>query len=80
MAAAPVVRRDASLVWLAFLMASPAGLSLAQNRPIQEPFPELCSALPLEDVLAAVMQSMEQWSAPAGPSDDASILAIERYG
>jgi hypothetical protein len=27
-----------------------------------------------------VMQSVEEWSAPAGPLDDASVLAIERYG
>lgn len=36
--------------------------------------------LSLEDLLSSVMQSVEEWSAPAGPSDDASILAIERYG
>lgn len=35
---------------------------------------------PLETVLSSLMQAMEQWSAPAGPLDDASILAIERCG
>jgi sigma-B regulation protein RsbU (phosphoserine phosphatase) len=36
--------------------------------------------LSLEDILSTVMQSVEEWSAPAGPLDDASVLAIERYG
>lgn len=34
--------------------------------------------LPLEDLLTSVMRSVEEWSAPSGPVDDASILAIER--
>ena len=36
--------------------------------------------LPLEPLLATVMRTVEEWSAPAGPPDDASILAIERNG
>jgi PAS domain S-box-containing protein len=35
--------------------------------------------LPIDDVLKSVVQSVDEWSAPAGPSDDASVLAIERY-
>ena len=35
--------------------------------------------LSLEDLLSSVMQSVEDWSAAAGPVDDASVLAIERY-
>lgn len=33
----------------------------------------------LQEVLSAVMQSVEEISAPAAPLDDASILAIERH-
>lgn len=33
----------------------------------------------LGDVLSALMEAMEEWSAPAGPMDDASVLGIERY-
>jgi PAS domain S-box-containing protein len=33
---------------------------------------------PLEQCLTSVMQSIEEWSDPAGPSDDASMLVIER--
>ncbi len=32
----------------------------------------------LEDTLLSLMQSIDQWTAPAGPADDASLLAIER--
>jgi serine phosphatase RsbU (regulator of sigma subunit) len=35
-------------------------------------------ALPLDESLSALMQCVEEWSAPAGPFDDASMLAIER--
>jgi phosphoserine phosphatase RsbU/P len=35
--------------------------------------------LSLEDLLSSVVRSVEEWSSPTGPSDDASILAIERY-
>jgi PAS domain S-box-containing protein len=34
--------------------------------------------LQLDDLLCSVMQSVEEWSEPSGPLDDASILAIER--
>ena len=35
--------------------------------------------LPIEEGLSSVLQSVEEWSAPAGPPDDASVLAIERF-
>jgi sigma-B regulation protein RsbU (phosphoserine phosphatase) len=34
--------------------------------------------LPLNETVAWIMDRVEQWSAPNGPTDDASILAIER--
>ena len=34
--------------------------------------------LPLGDSLSSVMMRVEQWSAPIGAADDASMLAIER--
>jgi phosphoserine phosphatase RsbU/P len=34
--------------------------------------------LPLNETVALIMGRIEQWSAPDGPTDDASILAIER--
>lgn len=34
-------------------------------------------ALPLEESLSSILSSVEQWSAPSGPADDASLLAIE---
>jgi phosphoserine phosphatase RsbU/P len=34
--------------------------------------------LPLNETVALIMDRIEQWSAPDGPTDDASILAIER--
>jgi sigma-B regulation protein RsbU (phosphoserine phosphatase) len=37
-------------------------------------------ALPLDESLSSLLQCVEQWSAPAGPPDDASMLAIERSG
>jgi len=36
--------------------------------------------LPLGDQLSLLMRRVEDWSAPAGPADDASVLAIERSG
>ena len=36
--------------------------------------------LPLGDQLSLVMKRVEDWSAPVGPADDASLLAIERSG
>jgi PAS domain S-box-containing protein len=33
---------------------------------------------PVEDVLSALFGEVERWSAPAGPADDASLLAFER--
>lgn len=36
--------------------------------------------LPLDDSLSAVMERVENWSAPAGATDDASLLAVERSG
>ena len=33
---------------------------------------------PLSETVGSIMDRIEQWSAPKGPSDDASILAIER--
>lgn len=36
--------------------------------------------LPLDDSLSAVMERVEKWSAPAGATDDASLLAVERSG
>jgi len=36
--------------------------------------------LPLGDSLSSVMMRVEQWSAPIGAADDASMLAIERCG
>jgi sigma-B regulation protein RsbU (phosphoserine phosphatase) len=32
----------------------------------------------LNETVASIMDRIEQWSAPDGPTDDASILAIER--
>jgi phosphoserine phosphatase RsbU/P len=37
-------------------------------------------ALPLDESLSSLLQCVEEWSAPAGPPDDASMLAIERSG
>ena len=34
----------------------------------------------LGDSLSSVMKRVEQWSAPTGAADDASMLAIERCG
>jgi sigma-B regulation protein RsbU (phosphoserine phosphatase) len=34
--------------------------------------------LPLDETVATIMHRIEQWSAPDGPTDDASILGIER--
>ena len=34
----------------------------------------------LGESLSAVMERVEQWSAPAGAMDDASVLAVERCG
>ena len=34
----------------------------------------------LGESLSAVMERVEQWSAPAGAMDDASVLALERCG
>ena len=34
----------------------------------------------LGESLSSVMNGVEQWSAPSGPADDASMLAIERCG
>jgi PAS domain S-box-containing protein len=36
------------------------------------------SSLPLEDLLSAVVLAAEAWSAPSGPADDVSLLAVER--
>ncbi len=36
--------------------------------------------LPLDESLSVLIRCVEEWSAPAGPTDDASLLAIERSG
>lgn len=36
------------------------------------------SSLPMDEMLSAVVAAAEQWSAPSGPADDVSLLAIER--
>ncbi len=34
-------------------------------------------SMPLEESLESLMQCVEEWSAPNGPADDASVLGIE---
>lgn len=36
------------------------------------------SSLPLDDLLSRTLAAAEEWSAPSGPADDVSLLAVER--